>query len=255
MPFHIVGTQLNDRLTGTAGDDKVWGYDGNDEIYAGDGKDVVYAGAGIDWVDGGEGRDRLFGEGGDDVLLGGAGWDTLEGGEGADWLYGGADDDTLAGGDGGDLLVGGTGWDILIGGKGVDWLYGGDGRDTFDFLARDIVTKYEWSGGIGPFESPTLTPREIYETDVIMDFDPASDLINVLSLIWDATDFAGSTEREAIDDGYIYFRTHGAPGDREFGTMVYIDRDGGAHDTAQDLAVVDLRGVDVSALHDWNFII
>jgi Ca2+-binding RTX toxin-like protein len=255
MPFHVVGTNATDRLSGTNDDDLFWGYDGADEIYGFDGKDVVHAGAGADWVRGGEGRDRLYGEDGADALFGDAGRDTLEGGEGSDSLYGGADDDTLAGGAGSDLIVGEGGNDWLIGGKGADWLYGGGGTNVFVFDSADLVTKYEWGGGIGPFASPTLTSREIYETDTIRDFDPNADYVLLHTLIWDATDFAGTGERDAIDDGYIYFRTHGAPGDRDYGTMVYVDRDGGAHDTAQDLAIVDLRGVDVSALHDWNFIV
>lgn len=72
-------------------------------------------------------------------------------------LAGDGRDDLLAGGAGDDLLRGGDGRDILMDGAGADTLWGGAGADVFVF-ARDGMR------------------------DVVMDFDPAQDRLDLSTL-------------------------------------------------------------------------
>lgn len=119
---------------------------------------VIDGSAGPDELRGGDGDDKLYGHGGDDTLWGGAGNDTLHGGEGDDLLYGEEGDD---------LLFGGPGDDTLDGGPGNDTLWGGPGSDTFVF-------------------------RDGYGHDVIMDFDPETDRVHLVS--------DGVTDWQAVQD-------------------------------------------------------
>ncbi|WP_028953455.1 cadherin-like domain-containing protein [Synechococcus sp. CC9616] len=89
-----------------------------------------------------------------DILSGTQGDDELTGLKGHDKISGLRGNDVLHGGDGKDQLKGGQGDDELIGGKGKDRLWGDSGSDLF------IV-----KGGTG--------------YDVIADFDPNDDLIQV----------------------------------------------------------------------------
>jgi len=71
---------------------------------------------------------------------------TLIGGKGADHLVGGAKADLLAGGAGHDILSGGQGDDILMDGAGGDRLTGGAGADIFVMAAdgeRDVITDFD----------------------------------------------------------------------------------------------------------------
>lgn len=88
----------------------------------------------------------------DRVVLG-AGADIVQLGLGADRAFGLGGDDWLYGGQGRDFLFGGPGNDLLVGGAGIDVLNGGAGVDEFMFL--DLR-----HGG-----------------DLILDFDPAEDVI------------------------------------------------------------------------------
>jgi len=86
--------------------------------------------------------------------------DFIPAGSTADRIVGLAGNDTLAGGDGDDTLIGGSGADTLIGGGGNDILLGGDGQpvpgpDTFVY-----------TGG----------------ADVIIDFDPGQDIVDISQL-------------------------------------------------------------------------
>ncbi|CDX43060.1 putative Outer membrane adhesin like proteiin [Mesorhizobium sp. SOD10] len=96
----------------------------------------------------------LFGEDGNDVLNGLANQ--------ADTLAGGRGDDTLSGGSGDDSLYGGSGNDILIGGTGVNHLTGGSGNDTF------------------VIDPSKLT---LHVTDVIADYTPGQDVIDLSDLL------------------------------------------------------------------------
>lgn len=107
-------------------------------------------------IDGSADPDEIIGSDGDDRLYGHGGNDTLWGGPGDDRLYGGEGDDRLFGEEGDDLLFGGPGDDLLDGGPGNDMLWGGPGNDTFVF-------------------------RDGYGHDVIMDFDPATDRVQLVS--------------------------------------------------------------------------
>ena len=98
----------------------------------------------------------IDGSAGPDEIVGGDGDDKLYGHGGDDTLWGGAGNDTLHGGEGDDLLFGGPGDDTLDGGPGNDTLFGGPGSDTFVF-------------------------RDGYGHDVIMDFDPGSDRVQLVS--------------------------------------------------------------------------
>jgi Ca2+-binding RTX toxin-like protein len=255
VAVYYLGSSSSDNLIGDDNDNWFLGFGGNDLIRANGGWDRVTAGGGDDLVFGGSGADVLGGDEGDDRMYGEAGDDELYGGTGADYLDGGRDADYMAGGDGSDFLIGGDGDDRLVGGKGSDWLVGGRGGDAFVFEADDVVTKHRWSGGVGPFDSGELVSYEAFETDKVADFQATSHVIDLHSLLSEMTGFAGDTAFEALWRGYIYYETHGTPGTAGFGTRVYVDRDGGAHDRAQDFAVVDLAGVDASALHDWNFVV
>ncbi len=46
---------------------------------------------------------------------------------------------------------------------------------------------------------------------------------------------------------------HGSAGQPGFGTKVYVDADGGAHNQATDFAIADLAGVAQTALKDFHF--
>lgn len=97
-----------------------------------------------------------IGTSGSDELDGSIDPDLLDGEEGDDKLYGHGGDDTLYGDEGDDLLAGGEGDDLLDGGVGNDTLWGGSGADTIVF-------------------------RDGYGDDVIMDFDPSTDLVSLSS--------------------------------------------------------------------------
>jgi Ca2+-binding RTX toxin-like protein len=82
-------------------------------------------------------------EGGE--VEGGIGNDVLYGNDGDDTLTGETGDDALKGGDGDDALDGGAGDDYLSGGEGSDTLTGGEGRDTFSFnkdSGDDVITDF-----------------------------------------------------------------------------------------------------------------
>lgn len=102
--------------------------------------------------EGGTGNDTLKGSDKDDTMLGNAGNDTIKGGNG---------NDIIIGGDGNDKLYGDAGDDVLYGGAGQDRLYGGEGHDIFLFT-----------------EMPDIQ-------DLINDFDPTQDKIDIQALLGD----------------------------------------------------------------------
>lgn len=82
----------------------------------------------------------------------------IEGTREGDRLRGSKQGDTILGLGGGDTILGGAGDDGIVGGRGNDELTGGSGRDSFVYEAfRD-------------------------RSDVITDFNPRKDILNLLSL-------------------------------------------------------------------------
>jgi serralysin len=151
----------DDIVLGMSGNDLVYGDAGNDEVNGNLGNDTVHGGQGTDFVRGGQGTDLVYGEDGDDWHVNGnIGNDTVYGGLGNDSVFGGQGNDFLIGdifeyGVGGnDFLIGNLGNDTLVGDPGNDTLQGGEGTDTFSIYTGD-------------------------GRDVIVDFDPATEVIEL----------------------------------------------------------------------------
>ena len=172
---------------------------------------VIVGDARANMLNGSARADLIQGQGGNDVLQGRGGKDRFEGGAGNDTLYGGNGADRLAGGDGNDLMFGGKGADILIGGVGKDVMTGGAGADTFVFLA------------------PSDSARTRKRADVITDFTPGSDLID-LTRLGRTLDFIG-TDAFGGTAGEVRFNAANR--------SVQIDLDG---DGRPDMLII-LRGV------------
>ena len=148
------GGDGNDDIDGQKGDDRLFGRSGDDVLKGGKGDDRIRGGAGDDLIGGGKGDDRLQGDSGDDLIGGGKGDDRLLGGAGDDLIRGGKGDDRLLGGAGDDFIWGGKGDDRLQGGVGDDLIWGGKGDDRFVFRLGD-------------------------GDDVILDFDPGTDVLHL----------------------------------------------------------------------------
>ena len=238
----------NDLLAGGSGNDSLLGQDGNDRLYLDSGRDVLDGGAGTDWVQArgatavtlnlslsgaqrtGFDEDRLIGienaagAGGDDVLIGSkadnvlsgqGGRDRLLGGDGADQLTGHAGSDSLSGGQGRDALKGGGGRDVLIGDAGTDILIGGADGDRF------------------VFNNLSDTSVRMLSADLIRDFDPAADVIDLRKI--DASQelrgnnkfaFSASGNIGAADGGEVTFRHQDRAGTANDLTIILIDTDG-----------------------------
>ena len=168
----LEGTEGEDYIEGTDGDDVIYGYGGDDYLRSFDGDDEIY---------GGYGDDEILSQGGSNTIHGGAGNDTLVAFDGsdarpstfADWLYGDAGDDILNGYAGDDVLDGGDDNDILVGGTGDDFLTGGTGADTFTFSRVTVQ--------VSTPTVPAYVPVS-FGNDIISDFDPTEDIINLLGL-------------------------------------------------------------------------
>ncbi len=143
----LVERMQSQDIRGSSKDDWIVTYYGDDRILAGGGNDIVSSGGGDDEVHGGDGDDRLYGGSGDDRLYGDHGNDLLMGGSG---------NDLLKGEQGNDFLHGGSGDDVLHTRTGNDFLVGGTGDDTF-----------------------VVCPSGQPETNVILDFTPGEDVIDL----------------------------------------------------------------------------
>lgn len=113
---------------------------------------------------GSNGPDTLNGFIYSDRIWGYDGNDILNGDNSSDILYGGSNNDLLNGDNGDDQLFGGNDNDWLIGGNGKDTLNGGSGNDIFDFNFLSEMGVNNAS------------------RDVITDFNPASDKIDLFGL-------------------------------------------------------------------------
>jgi Ca2+-binding RTX toxin-like protein len=216
-PDTLNGTPGNDRFEALGGNDQANGGDGNDTFVAttGDGDDTYSGGTGTDIYDlsgitsdvtvalssnrasgsqigtdalsgiehviGGAGNDSLTGLGSDDTLEGGLGNDTLNSGSGNDTQRGGEGDDRLDGGSGNDIQFGDAGNDTIDGGSGVDTMTGGAGGDTFVFRHTGA-----------PASTPVTTGDTASTRDVISDFTPGTDKINLAQIDANRADAADS---------------------------------------------------------------
>ena len=164
----------------------------NDVLTGTDAANTILAQAGADLVRGLAGNDILRGEGGSDVLDGGSGSDLLDGGDGIDFArFGGSttvaidlatgtakrgtETDTLTsiqgaiGSSASDMFKGDGGPNWFQGGSSQDIATGGAGRDLYDFdRIQDSLP--------GPGDR-----------DLILDFAPSSDRIDLTEIDADAT--------------------------------------------------------------------
>ena len=154
------GNAGNDTLIGGAGNDTLAGGRDNDVLIGNGGNNLLFGNLGDDTISAGLGNDTIFGGQGNDVLFGNAGDDFLSGDLGDDTLNGISGRNTLVGGGGNNVLNGGDGDDWLIGGPGANDMRGNGGRNTFVFRSRDVT-------------------GDLFQSDVVIDFDPWSDRILV----------------------------------------------------------------------------
>ena len=185
----INGTDGADLLQGSAADDHISGWDNNDQISGLGGNDTFDGGAGNDIISGGFGNDTivyLSATASIQVNLtkklasdldtngnSGIGIDKLKSIEN---IIAGNYDDMLTGNKAANSIIGGSGNDTIDGGPGSDILTGGDGKDIFVFSKK-----------------PSLN-----NIDLIVDFKPGEDIIQLSSLIF-------SKIKNSID--YLVFGT------------------------------------------------
>lgn len=175
----ILGEDGDDIMYGGADQDYLFGGSGTNAFYGGDGVDVLISEGSNDLMDGGEGGDYFYAYGtttttaqgfdGNDIFVMQSGSNVAFGGTGQDYFYMGAGDDQMFGGDGVDVLIGGGGNDLFDGGAGTDYLFLGAGKDT---------VKFNGSSGV----------------DVINNFDPSQDVINL-----QGSSFAIHSFNQALD--------------------------------------------------------
>jgi Ca2+-binding RTX toxin-like protein len=189
---NITGSVFNDNLVGNAYDNVLFGGFGDDDLEGNGGGDILNGSWGVDtanyttspagvtvsllWhsASGGDAEgdqlisiENLLGSQYDDGLLGDNGANVFNGMSGNDTLLGFGGNDWLSGGSGNDSLNGGAGQDLISGGIGADTLFGGADADTFQF-----VSQYETAGS-------DPSGIDYANTDVILDFNPAQDTIDV----------------------------------------------------------------------------
>lgn len=162
----LAGTNAANNLLGYAGNDLLKGMGGADSMDGGEGSDVLEGGPGNDRLKGGLGVDLVTYPGPAKVAVDlaatpatakrGGETDTLIGIEGA------------IGSDGADTFKGDANNNEFQGGLGKDTYIGGGGRDTYDF---DKVQ-----------DSPAGASR-----DVIVDFTPGQDVIDLAGVDGDRT--------------------------------------------------------------------
>jgi Ca2+-binding RTX toxin-like protein len=186
------GTSASELIGGTAGDDYMDGKGGADVMQAGKGDDTYLVENTADRIV------EASSEGIDLVLLRASRYEldayvenilvklqdgaSVEGNALANRMLGGQGADTLYGGGGADVIVGGGGDDLLAGGRGVDKLTGGEGHDAF---------LYTHIGDIG---------------DVITDFTPGEDKIDLTSLV---DEMSASVSTRMVNGDLSVFLNHG----------------------------------------------
>jgi Ca2+-binding RTX toxin-like protein len=229
----LVGNNTNaDLLYGLGGADALYGLGGNDTLDGGTGNDTLYGGAGGDVLNGGtefdlarydsatfgiyarlDGVAGSYGDAAGDVFIGIEGIvgsyynDTIVGNNGtADYLFGlgGADElyslggnDTLDGGAGSDRLYGGAGNDTIIGGDGDDRIIGESGNDTLYGNAGSDRFSFE------------NAPNASTNVDTIMDFNAATDRIDLSGYVFNIGNIEFGTSANESSDSIIYNQTTG----------------------------------------------
>ena len=125
----------NDDVTVGAGDFGVTllGEQGDDLLTGSTNLDYISGGIGNDTINGGGGSDHLFGDAGNDIITGSDNFDDIRGGTGID---------TINGQGGSDLIFGGRGQDFLTGGAGFDSFYLKSVADSVRGAGRDIITDF-----------------------------------------------------------------------------------------------------------------
>jgi len=214
----IIGDVGEDVLDGGLGNDVLAGGSSDDLLSGGDGDDLLVGGGGADVYFGDAGSDRMYerSDNAADVFDGGADFDTVSyvyertigltidlldqglnsgaaagdtyadieriGGTGAgDTIRGTDAADNILGNAGNDILLGRGGDDTLIAGLGNDSLFGGDGNDLlFGDAGDDMFTLAAGTDRVftGTGNDTVVTSTGI-GVDKVMDFDIASDVIDV----------------------------------------------------------------------------
>jgi Ca2+-binding RTX toxin-like protein len=201
---HLIGDSNDNVLSGLGGNDDLEGNAGADTLDGGWGVDrAIYSDspAGVTicllWgsASGGDAEgdklisiENLFGSEYDDGLFGDNGANSLQGYLGDDVLLGFGDDDFLEGSNGYDSLNGGSGNDLLSGGRDGDTLAGGPGADVFVWSSSYLGGQYD-SGGVLPSGNIDWA-----NMDVVLDFTPGEDKIDVSQVDADATTFGSPTD-------------------------------------------------------------
>jgi Ca2+-binding RTX toxin-like protein len=210
---NVTGSWWGDHLIGNSNDNALSGLGGNDDLEGGAGADTLDGGWGVDraiysdspegvtvslvWgsASGGDAEgdklisiESLYGSKYDDGLFGDNGANSLQGDEGDDTLFGFGDDDYLEGSIGFGSLNGGGGNDTLYGGSNGDTLAGGPGADTFLWVSNDE------SGGVLPSGDVDWA-----NMDVVLDFTPGEDKIDVASVDANTVDLPFSPDDNFID--------------------------------------------------------
>jgi Ca2+-binding RTX toxin-like protein len=174
--IQATGNGQDNVINGNAGDNLINGGWGNDILFGADGDDLFKDQRGAERMIGGKGNDTYHVDHSDDVIVehGGEGHDVVysavslalrsfghaieelrltgekdlngTGNNADNVVRGNRGDNLLFGGSGDDLLAGGAGDDHLCGDEGADRLIGGAGSDTFQFKGawgRDIVDDFD----------------------------------------------------------------------------------------------------------------
>jgi Ca2+-binding RTX toxin-like protein len=203
----------------------IWDAGGTDEIVYGGARDTVIdlRPATLKYEEGGGGRiSHAWGIHGGFTIANAVTIENARSGSGADTLIGNDAANRLDGGAGTDTIQGGAGDDTIIGGLGRDLMSGGVGADTYVYasLADSAVGQHR---------------------DVITDFNPAEDKINLDAL--GAKSFIGSKWFTGEAGQVNYFAGSGV-------TVVRIDADG---DRSVDMEIelsglMDLTGSNFGSL-------
>jgi Ca2+-binding RTX toxin-like protein len=223
----IVGNAAANVINGGAGADVMWGYGGNDVYYVDDEKDVVVeqAGNGFDTIYASANFTLTPGNEVEQLLTPGSVTTyaiNLTGNELANTIVGNDGINVLDGGAGDDVIWAYAGNDVLIGGMGKDVLNGGEGADRFVYLQAG--------------ESVTGAATR----DVIHDFTPGLDKIDLSALQIPQLHFAGSAPLESF--GVTFGWADGA-------TLVDIDVNG---DRSSDMQI-ELTGQLQLSANDFVF--
>ncbi|MDJ1173064.1 S8 family serine peptidase [Roseofilum capinflatum] len=265
---------IGDTLIGGDGNDTIRGGtddSGRDSIVGGNGNDSIAGGAegsGGDTIDGGNGEDSIQGGAGSDSLLGGIGHDFIDGGNDNDTVLGGDQNDTLLGGAGNDSILGGNDQDTIEGGFGSDTLSGfngssgGDGTDRFVYNLNAILDPSPTTVGNISNVPPAVSQSE---ADYILAFDVNQDQIEIGTTIVPNVDLDNTQDPPSpvslifgglpVNIGSGVGSTVGATyitGTSD--SLIYIERNGVAGFTNEDIALMTLVGVTPNSLSSANFL-